>query len=272
MMAIGQKTFKPKTQSRCIFCSGKNLTKQHILPQWLGREFKDLDESHTIETTELEFKNATAILTSKIRTFNGPYGSRKIKNVCGYCNGGWMSRLETRCKPIIISLLNNDWLTLDAKSCRDLSAWIMMTTIMQEYTQIASKAITPEDRGYLKENLEPSATWEIWIARSQVINRGQKIIHAGVAVIDVEDIREWSSKEIGANTQSTIIWLQRVVFYARSKHSSEIQLGTLPLINEKFCKIWPLAEGAEIILDKDDMSLHEIQSIVEWFMETKEGY
>ena len=89
--------------SDCVGC-GKPFTevarsREHILPEWLAIEVEQPDLSLN-QYRHNEDKVEDELLRSH------DLGSFVIKNVCGDCNNGWMSRLEGRAKPMLLELMN----------------------------------------------------------------------------------------------------------------------------------------------------------------------
>jgi hypothetical protein len=89
----------------CLFCGAEGpgvLSDEHVIPEWL------LDHVE-LPADDLMFhgvaKSATGELTQEPRihsSFNFVEG-----RVCEECNTGWMSKLESAAKPILIPLLDN---------------------------------------------------------------------------------------------------------------------------------------------------------------------
>ena len=113
----------------CVGC-GAPLTKEtqsreHILPQWLAQEVRLPDQSlkHYLHDEDA---------TENVLLRSHDLGSYAIKNVCASCNNGWMSRLESRAKPVLLGLMNQQssllQLSLDDRTA--ISAWAIKTAFM----------------------------------------------------------------------------------------------------------------------------------------------
>jgi hypothetical protein len=72
------------------------MTKEHVWPQWLGRELGsgawEMSRSGTV-LAPAEWTNARLDVT--------------VNCVCAGCNGGWMSRLEARAKPLLLPMIED---------------------------------------------------------------------------------------------------------------------------------------------------------------------
>jgi hypothetical protein len=98
----------PRLTDRCIFCGfvGK-LSKEHIWPQW---SFKYVPKgSNTVHTRGVfvSSKSTPKIKGAKsVKQHNGTVSTIRLQVVCPRnCNGGWMSVLETRVKPVLVPLM-----------------------------------------------------------------------------------------------------------------------------------------------------------------------
>src|SRR6516164_11512228 len=107
----------PRRQSirSCIFCGRADLSREHIWPEWahqfvrkpapLGRYFK---KQFASSPNNPNIRGGTV---SKGR--QGDVTAITLKVVYGnHCNNGWMSRLETKAKPILVPLLTGNRIAL----------------------------------------------------------------------------------------------------------------------------------------------------------------
>jgi hypothetical protein len=117
------------TKRTCLGCgielSGDVATLEHILPKWLASEIKQPNVNLKHFVHDEEKAEDTVIRSHGLNTFT-------TKQVCGTCNNGWMSRLETESKPLILSLmhLNSSVLMLTDEERRTLSRWATKTAFM----------------------------------------------------------------------------------------------------------------------------------------------
>jgi hypothetical protein len=125
-----------KAPRLCAFC-GKpgTMTKQHIWPKWLKKIVPQVASSHTQVSGEfLTFKPGAKTPPRKEAIFQGPAGSRKIKNVCERCNNGWMSQIEQAAMGSAIPMINNLACTISPQEQRVLASWFALMTMMIEFT------------------------------------------------------------------------------------------------------------------------------------------
>ncbi len=155
-----------KSQTRCVFCGGAPVTKGHIWPEWLGKYLPTGVTHHQSGVGEIltfESKAEGPIPKSRIR--QGRAGSRKPRNTCLNCNGGWMSRLEQANIAALSKLIKGEPILLDTISQRLLASLLCLITIRVEFTDRQMQAVPADDRKILMTfGHPPLDTWRIWIA------------------------------------------------------------------------------------------------------------
>lgn len=118
----------------CLGCgielTGEVVTLEHALPQWLAKEIEmpGVMFKHFLHD---ESKPQDALLRSyKLNRF----GSKKV---CCVCNNGWMSRLESEAKPLILGLMHQKTtiLALTDEARQALSRWAVKTAFMVAVVQ-----------------------------------------------------------------------------------------------------------------------------------------
>lgn len=106
----------------CIFCrrEGQALTREHVYPNWLSGLFnKELKG-----TNEVSGDNVNRMWQERMF-------QHKVKLVCGECNNGWMSTLESEVKSILTSLaFTHDGHTLSQEQQRKLAFWVQKTVLV----------------------------------------------------------------------------------------------------------------------------------------------
>jgi len=106
---------------RCIFCNKTDSppTREHVLAAWISREFPD--------TAFWEIENI--ITGTKFKAKEIALISRKP---CKRCNTGWMRKLESATKPILIPLMKGEKLTLSPDQQLLIARWFIKTVITHE--------------------------------------------------------------------------------------------------------------------------------------------
>jgi hypothetical protein len=232
---------KKTKKGNCVFCNGTGLTKQHVWPDWLKNVIPRDNNQHSQFLTHVSLKDPELVVVQPdVLVRQGHAGTRKIRNVCASCNNGWMSKLEGDVKSILTSLILNDVVRLGIESQKNISAWVVMTTIMQEYTDLKTQAIPAIHRKYLMENGIPPEGWEIWIGRYRgALWNSYRFRHHGFLLQRKNNI-DYSVNN--NNTQATTSRLGELIVYATSSTLEGVNLDIADPIKNKLRRIWPSDE------------------------------
>jgi hypothetical protein len=162
----GIEELKPRTQKRCIFCGRKPTTKEHIWSDWM-HPYLPMESNARIEVNHTVAQHDSPRGRPPVsRERPGPVITKQIRIVCGNCNNGWMSRLETQVKPIILPMIQGTGGALDAVSQELLARWISMKAIVTEYSQHAQRLTPSDDRAALMNNYEIPRYFFIRVGRN----------------------------------------------------------------------------------------------------------
>jgi len=104
----------------CLFCDNNSGSREHLWPAWIHRLKKFGPILHKIGT------RPTKILEEP---------EQKIKTVCGVCNNGWMSHLESDNIPIIGSMFNDLAIPLNIDQQTIVAAWAVKTAMVVDSAQ-----------------------------------------------------------------------------------------------------------------------------------------
>jgi hypothetical protein len=173
---------KIKPQGRCVFCGRPGVTKEHVWPTWthsfLYRDAKPINvrASFTIDT------KIPAPSLDQRRDKEGDVHTLQVRVVCReHCNGGWMSRLETAAKPILLPLMTGQSILIGHQEQKILAAWIAKTAMMLEFADYKRVSTSPMQRRFLMDRLEPPEGWKIYIAQYQGQDWKAKAFRASTA-------------------------------------------------------------------------------------------
>ena len=230
---------KSSKQGKCIFCNGSGLTKQHVWPDWFKNVLPRDGNEHTQFLTRFfnDYPNNTVIIQPDLIKRQGHTGTRKIRNVCVKCNTGWMSNLEEKAKPILISLIFGEQFTLDFDSQLIIASWAVMTSIMGEFTDIKTAAIPHAHRKIFMETNRPPVGWKIWVGRYRGEQWKQRYRHHGFALLPRNQVGKVKPE---MNTQSSTFVMGELLIYATS--STILDINIEGDISRKLIPIWPLKE------------------------------
>lgn len=104
------------------------------------------------------------------REFSGRVLDQTIKVVCGTCNNGWMSLLQSRAMPLLLPMIQDKAYALTAEAQQILAAWAVMFSIIAErrgaIRPLAEDGCIPmTERRHFKDTQKPSGNWFVWIGR-----------------------------------------------------------------------------------------------------------
>jgi hypothetical protein len=129
----------------CVFCGEQgSLTREHIWPDWLSKMYlRKGDEKHL-------FGSKTHLNKDLVRdgTHERPGHLFSLRNrvVCQRCNNGWMSKVESETKPIVVRLISGEKHKLSRDELDVLSFWVAMKVVTAEFAERAeSLEVTPPE-------------------------------------------------------------------------------------------------------------------------------
>lgn len=211
----------------CVFCrSTERVNKEHLFPKWMHPHLP-----RTAEHARLKTESGT---TGTPHHRQGDVSTIVFRVVCEKCNGGWMSELEARAKPLLIPAMNARPLTLTKDHQRTLATWIAVKMTVGEFANFPGKLISPIDATFLKEHSQPPNTWDIWLAhclpparwRTRHFTLSRRLrLRSGASSSD-EVVLQFGS--IGIN---------QLFMHGRHRRSDVVSLPPLPF---PFVRIWPI--------------------------------
>ena len=141
----------------CIFCAkeGKQ-TREHVIPQWLASYLGDdvgLD-------TSLWKRSGNSV--ERGRTLSRRQTDLVLRRVCTECNSGWMSRLESEARPMLIPLIAGDTIQLNPQTRRVLLRWAVKTAAVLGPLQKAPEAVGKDIRRTLASGQNLGAEVALW--------------------------------------------------------------------------------------------------------------
>jgi hypothetical protein len=139
----------------CIFCNQDKPTKEHVLPAWLSAVLPGGGDFNFTRQQE----------DGSVNAWSTPALNLTVKRVCGPCNHGWMSQLESRVKPLLTPLIHGQPLTLSREEQTAIAVWATKMAIVVEQTRIGKPTIPPAYRQHLRQHLQPPVGTHVWMAR-----------------------------------------------------------------------------------------------------------
>lgn len=145
----------------CAFCGAAGpLTKEHLLPAWLGRiGLPDDLMTHTTGRLNRSPENRGA----------SPPFVRTVSDVCGACNGGWMCALDAAAKIAFADPVRGLPTTMDAALRGAVAAWFQKICLVNmlatpdastvQETELGSEMRALRETGSLSMPLPQTTLW-----------------------------------------------------------------------------------------------------------------
>jgi hypothetical protein len=206
----------------CIFCGQKKkkLTHEDYWLIWL-QNFMPVTHPNTIhKLLRVTFPGGSVSNQAVVQEMPGRFSrpgnvlAKRLKIVCQSCNNGWMSRLQTRAKPLLKPLLLGQWAELDEGDQAEIAAWACMFTMVYEFSDLGTIA-TPQDQRQLFMAKRLPTPPDNWIIACGLMDGTQKrgtAWHQGVYVIGGTQASDASP----CNLQTTTIAAGRLCLYTYS--------------------------------------------------------
>ena len=107
---------------KCIFCNNKASTREDAWPLWLMKRFPASNTSY------MDAERGG----HKLGSWPMAKPGLRVKWLCANCNNGWMSRIESKTKPVLISILDDKLNAMDSSSQTTLACWAVRTSMVLE--------------------------------------------------------------------------------------------------------------------------------------------
>jgi hypothetical protein len=133
----------------CIFCGGTPLTREHLWPDWLGRELQ-IREPFSIRIEQ----EKDGVETRDI-SFQTPPFDQTVRAVCEQCNSTWMSDMEADAKPILWALSHAEGRSLDGDEQRVLARWALLKACVFDEVHPNERVVPVAHRQHLYEHKDP---------------------------------------------------------------------------------------------------------------------
>jgi hypothetical protein len=226
------------------------MTKQHVWPDWLKSVIPRVGNKHSRLTTRVTFDQQKVTIVPKLHEHNGAIGSHKLRIVCASCNNGWMSQIEQQSKSLLTDLIKGIDIVLDKENQQLLCDWIMMTTMVAEFTDHYTISIPYEHRNSIKNELFPPG-WKIWIGRYEGIKSTPYYKHHGARLVSINrdtNLINQTGLYSKFNTQFSTFIVGQLFIHVASTMIVEQQFETNEQMNHFLKQLYPIVQ-TEIKLD-----------------------
>jgi hypothetical protein len=136
----------------CVFCGGRADSLEHVWPQWVSRHFADRLPLTLVDRSRGVPPRSMSILDAHVR------------RVCQDCNGGWMSQLEMRAKPLLEPMFDGEPVTLERDEQAVVAAWTVKTLMMLDLWQPDPEAFSPTHHQQLHRSAAPPSDTAVLLA------------------------------------------------------------------------------------------------------------
>lgn len=146
----------------CIFCGSRtDLNREDLWPKWL---VKAVVQNRPSKIEQILGQDTPHLYAGKWV---------KGRGVCERCNGGWMSDLETKIKPILEPLIFDSSSVLDYVQQSAVAIWTMKTAMVFECVKGAASTVATAnevfyyaaDRQHLMQWSTPPPDTFVWLGR-----------------------------------------------------------------------------------------------------------
>lgn len=161
-----------------------------------------------------------------------------VRVPCGRCNGGWMSQLEGRTKPILEAMMSGDAVVLDETAVRTVATWAFKTAAMLQFNDHRTRAVSKRDLILLKRHLLPGGITNVYAFSMATRSNSMRLCHNGAMLLPPEFT---GPKPDHANISSTAICVDRVgllVVYSDLAIGGEWQVVPPPAV-PGLVHLWP---------------------------------
>jgi hypothetical protein len=139
------------SERRCVFCgSTSNLTREHVLPDWLKGIGLDLAPS----------VHQSGPHNRVPRQWSSTPFNTTVKLVCATCNNGWLSSLESSARPVLTPLIRGESQHLLAGNHALIAKWTCKTAL------VSLLVTSAQDRG--GDGVPPSEYTDLYEQRGSV--------------------------------------------------------------------------------------------------------
>lgn len=116
--------------SGCVWCGGRPLTREHLLPQWLSEVLVDLRPAP--EGFDSAYESTLAGGVDVARTHPSLRPEMVVKTVCTSCNNGWMADLEGQVQPVLARLVRGEGADVSEAEQVALATWMAKVAVLVE--------------------------------------------------------------------------------------------------------------------------------------------
>jgi hypothetical protein len=127
-------------QYSCVWCGGGRLSAEHVIPDWIGREFTRRALASSPDVAKVVGHNRLN-RGGDVRIWNPSPLTVTVRAVCRRCNNGWMAAMERETQPLLLRLFTGEAVVLHQAAQIQLASWAFKTAVVMD--QIAETPSIP---------------------------------------------------------------------------------------------------------------------------------
>jgi hypothetical protein len=189
--------------------------------------------------SEIDFTYAprVAVVRPDFHFSKGPAATRKLRIACQACNSGWMSRIESQVKPYLLDIMTGAKTPLGVPEQEIVATWIVLFTIVAEFTDKKTLAIPAIDRETLRTQSLPPPSWRIWAGLHDADRWRHNFLHHAVALYPRDAVPSYPAPY---NCQFITIGLGAALFHAVRTPFDPSFLRFSGIPANKLAQLWPV--------------------------------
>lgn len=197
----------------CVFCGATPLTNEHVWPRWVRqlpgpaaqRKADTARTPHII--TRTRDLGDLRIVYPEFRGQRVPVTDVTVRVACAACNGGWMSQLEGRSKPLLTSLTAGAPVQLDTVALGTLAAWAFKTAAMFQFHDAKTRTIALDELAQFRAQGVPIGLTRVFIFRADTGTNAMRLSNIAATVIRQSHVGPVPEEP---NVSTTMMVLDRV--------------------------------------------------------------
>jgi len=154
-----KKSTSQKSSRSCIFCGSRDITREHIWPDWLKRHVTRLS-THRLHSTSRYTGHGYEHEQSKRP---GDPRAWRLRVTCRKCNGGWINHIDDDAKEVILPLKDGKWGCFLQAERLVLARWATRFTMVFEFAHPATIVATQAEREHFRDHKIPPQGWTVYL-------------------------------------------------------------------------------------------------------------
>ncbi|QIP09538.1 hypothetical protein [Bradyrhizobium symbiodeficiens] len=151
-----------------------------------------------------------------------------------------MSSLQERSRPFLAPLILGQWPQMSDWAVRSLAVWIIMFSMVYEFRDRKTMAISFDERDQFRRIRDPTMNWRIWIGRIDARQWRGKTVHIGTGLFNFESYQSkaYLLQDPPMNMQTTTAVFGKLLFHSYYVSPSLPRFKLNPFGND-LAMIWP---------------------------------